>query len=85
VVQAALRDEVRHAERVVEVPVGEEQVGDPRQLAGAASGVEGQARRVDPEPGLLARRRASLDRQLAEGESGRGRRRMRRARGQISV
>ena len=68
VVDRALREQVGKAQRVVEVPVREENEARPGELRRAAPGVEGEPRRVDAEPGLLAGDRAALDRELAVPE-----------------
>jgi hypothetical protein len=53
---------------VVEVPVGEDQVGDAGQPGRPAARLEGEARRVDPEPGFGAGAGRAADPELAELE-----------------
>jgi len=65
-VQGALRQDEGEPERMVEVAVREEDVTRSRQLRGAAPGVEGEARRADAEPGLVAGQRPALDREIAQ-------------------
>ena len=69
--ERALRQQVRRAERVVEVAVREEQVGDAGELAGAETGVERDPGRLQPEPGLLAGDGVPLDCELPVPEDGR--------------
>ena len=67
-VQRALRQDVGHAQAVVEVAVADEQVAGARQAQRAAADVERQARRVDPQPGLDAGARHAGQPQVAETE-----------------
>jgi len=74
VMKRALRENVRRAQGVVEMTVREEEIGRSGELAGAAAGVEGEAGRLKPEPGLLAGDRMAFDGEIPVAEDGARRR-----------
>lgn len=63
-----MREQEGQSQRVVEVPVGQQDVADPAELQRPAPHVEGDSRRVDPEPGLVAGTRSTLDREVVEAK-----------------
>jgi len=62
----ALGQHPRQAKGMIEMAMGEEQVLRSGELRRAAPRIERQARRVDAEPGLLARHRPPFDPQLSQ-------------------
>jgi hypothetical protein len=64
----AMGEEKGHPQRMVEVAVGEEDVGHTREAQRTPPGVEGDAGGVDSEPRLIAGARAAVDRQVVEAQ-----------------
>ena len=67
-VERALGKDVRQPQRMVEMPVAEEHVRRAGELERAAPDVEGEPRRMDAEPVVVAGARESLDAEVAKSQ-----------------
>ena len=68
--QPPLREDIRDTERVIEMPMADEDITGPGQSRRTAPDIEGEAGRVNAKPGLLARYRMSFDRHLSQPQHG---------------
>ena len=65
-VERALREDERQPEGMVEMAVAQEDVPRPGELERSPPDVQGEARRMDAEPVLVAGARPALDAEVTE-------------------
>ena len=64
--QRSLREDVRNTERMIEVPVADEEIPGAGLRRHSPPDIERETRRVNTEPGLLPRDRVAFDRHLSQ-------------------